>query len=226
MRVGYYPETPELFWINHDKVQWRPLQDIIDDILQFLSLSDDPLIINFNQTSVGFDENQETLNTFATFIYSQLGKFALPSDLSFKISLDYIWKDGRKLLISFGESDFDFRIYHPWLWPPFDISWVKAHSSKQLIANLEREMYTNKYLDWTDEQPFRVAMGNMLPTSWDILSGKRKGLRGMADKTGRSITRALKKDWSNFANVITSDFFHSNDIIDASIRLVRIIKLF
>ena len=215
MRVGYYPETPEIFWINHDKIRWRPLQDVIEDILKFMSLSDDPLIIDFHRTPVGF-EDSKTLNLFTDYINDQLGGLGFPSDSSFKTSLNDIWNDGRKLIISFADNNYEIRNKYLWIWPSISQYWADAKTQGELKDYIDRKMRHMK-----KRKELWAAMGHMSPTLWDIMTNKGKSLREMADKTGGSLTIWLKEDWVDSANILTSDFFHSNDIIDTSIRLVK-----
>ncbi|KAG0717643.1 hypothetical protein GWK47_054020 [Chionoecetes opilio] len=63
-----------------------------------------------------------------------------------------------------------------------------------------------------------AAMAHLTPSLWDLLFRSHVGVRGMADRSNFHITRWLRQRWGHMANIVASDFFRSNDIINVAIR--------
>lgn len=62
------------------------------------------------------------------------------------------------------------------------------------------------------------AMAQTTPTVLDILF-LRGSLRQNADAVNRNVTARLVSRWRQHANIIASDFFLANDVVDVSIAL-------
>lgn len=62
------------------------------------------------------------------------------------------------------------------------------------------------------------AMAQTTPNVFDILF-QRGSLRGNADAVNRNVTSRLTTRWREHANIISTDFFLGNDVIDVSIAL-------
>lgn len=61
-------------------------------------------------------------------------------------------------------------------------------------------------------------MAQTTPTVFDILF-LRGSLRENADTVNRLVTKRLTTLWRHNANIVSSDFFLGNDVIDVSIAL-------
>lgn len=210
LRVAYYPETHELLWINHDLVRWRPLQEVLENVRGFLALSPDPVIIDIHRTPVGFNL-PESMELLLSLMNATLGGHFVHSRHGPHVTLDDLWQMGKRVIFTFNDpavSD-----YTPWVWPPLPQAWANAQLLDDLRSFLDSQM--NKRF----ESPrLWAAMAHLTPTLWDLLFRSHVGVRGLADRVSFSITRWLRERWGHMANIVASDFFRSNDIINVAIR--------
>ena len=49
IRVSYYENTPEKFWVVHDFIKRNPLFEVINDVQKFLKASNDIVIMDFHR---------------------------------------------------------------------------------------------------------------------------------------------------------------------------------
>ncbi|MPC55883.1 PI-PLC X domain-containing protein 1 [Portunus trituberculatus] len=210
LRVGYYPETRELLWINHDLVRWRPLQDVLDAVRGFLALSPDPLIIDIHRTPVGF-QLPESLELMLSLMNTTLGSHFVHNRHGPHVTLDDLWQMGKRVVFTF--IDPTVSDHTPWVWPPLPQAWANAQLVDDLRTFLDAEM------NMRFESPrLWAAMAHLTPSLWDLLFRSHIGVRGLADRVNFSITRWLRQRWGHMANIVASDFFRGNNIINVAIR--------
>lgn len=53
LRVGHYPMTPELWWANHGVVRLRPLHQVLDDVIFFVNMTKEIVVLDFHRFPVG-----------------------------------------------------------------------------------------------------------------------------------------------------------------------------
>lgn len=53
LRVGYYPTDSEVWWANHGVVRLRPLSQVLDDIILFVNMTKEFVILDFHHFPVG-----------------------------------------------------------------------------------------------------------------------------------------------------------------------------
>ena len=53
LRVSYYPESPEKFWIVHDFVRLNPLHEVVSDVRRFMSVTKEMVILDFHRFPQG-----------------------------------------------------------------------------------------------------------------------------------------------------------------------------
>lgn len=63
-----------------------------------------------------------------------------------------------------------------------------------------------------------AAMAQLTPGQMDLLFNPRMSLRTMAHTVNSQLTGWLRDRWWQQANVVTSDFFLSNNVIDIAIQ--------
>ncbi|XP_063873407.1 uncharacterized protein LOC135107458 isoform X2 [Scylla paramamosain] len=210
LRVGYYPETRELLWINHDLVRWRPLQDVLDAVRGFLALSPDPVIIDIHRTPVGF-HLPESLELMLSLMNTTLGSHFVHNRHGPHVTLDDLWQMGKRVVFTF--IDPTVSDHTPWVWPPVPQAWANAQLVDDLRTFLDAEM------NMRFESPrLWAAMAHLTPSLWDLLFRSHIGVRGYTDRVNFSITRWLRQRWGHMANIVASDFFMGNNIINVAIR--------
>nr|XP_045595248.1 uncharacterized protein LOC123756209 [Procambarus clarkii] len=210
LRVAYYPDTSELLWINHDLVRWRPLLEVLNAVRGFLAISPDPVIIDVHRTPVGF-ELPEAKPLLLSLMNETLGSHFLHNRYGSLVSLDQIWKIGKRVIFSFADADAADK--QDWVWPPLPQAWANAQMLEDLRTYLDAQM--NKRVG---SPRLWAAMAHLTPTLWDMILRSHVGIRGLADRVNFPISRWLRQRWAHMANIIASDFFRGNDIINVAIR--------
>lgn len=176
----------------------------------FLALSPDPVIIDIHRTPVGF-KLAESLELLLSLMNTTLGGHFVHNRHGPHVTLDDLWQMGKRVIFTF--MDPTVSDHTPWVWSPLPQAWANAQLLDDLKTFLDAEM--NKRF----ESPrLWAAMAHLTPTVWDLLFRSHVGVRGMTDRVSFSITRWLRQRWGHMANIVASDFFRGNDIINVVIR--------
>ena len=62
-----------------------------------------------------------------------------------------------------------------------------------------------------------AAMTHLTPTQMDVLLNLNKGMRNLSDNIARNVTKWYRDEWWNSANIVATDFFMGNNLIEESI---------
>ncbi|XP_076056721.1 uncharacterized protein LOC143034490 [Oratosquilla oratoria] len=211
LRVGFYPNSSELLWVNHDLVQWLPLTEVLKDIRAFTALSPDPVVVDFHRFPVGFDQ-PEAHPLLVSLLHSSLGTFMLPSSEGPSPTLNRIWETGLQLIV--GYADKDIVQNEPNLWPAVPHAWADTVIVQELEDFLDDQMKRRQA-----SSRIWAAMVELTPTIWDILMKSSTGLRGFATVTNQLVTSWMEQKWADLASIITLDFFLGSDFINTAIRI-------
>lgn len=68
------------------------------------------------------------------------------------------------------------------------------------------------------QNPLWAAMAELTPYPLDIIFNLSGGLRQMADSVNRNLTYQFQEEWWKEANIVATDFFLGNNLIDVSIQ--------
>ncbi|XP_037788494.1 uncharacterized protein LOC119583837 [Penaeus monodon] len=210
LRVGYYPDSPELLWINHDLVRWRPLVEVLGQINAFLTISRDPVLIDIHRMPVGF-EHHEAIQLLLSTMNETLGDHFLSERYGSQVTLDQVWATGKRAIFAF--ADIDVSEEEDWVWPPLPQAWANAQTLEDLRGYLDTQMARR-----AASPRLWAAMVHLTPTFLDLLFRSHEGVRGMADRANPAVTIWLQKRWAHLANIVASDFFRGNDIVNVAIR--------
>lgn len=101
-----------------------------------------------------------------------------------------------------------------WLWESINQKWGNKRNSKDLEKFLDdtfRDHGTSKTKLW-------AAMAELTPISLDFFTNNT--LRDMAQSVNHDLSMWFndRKNWTRNANVVATDFFLGNNIIDIAIR--------
>lgn len=103
-----------------------------------------------------------------------------------------------------------------WLWPILPHLWANTNKPTELFRYLDRMIETSPLP--SARSPLFSAMAQTTPTVLDILF-LRGSIRENANDVNRNVTARLISRWRQNANIVSSDFFLGNDVIDVSIML-------
>lgn len=103
-----------------------------------------------------------------------------------------------------------------WLWPILPHLWANTNSPTELFRYLDQAISASPQPN--SRSPMHSAMAQTTPTVLDILL-LRGSLRDNADAVNRNVTARLATLWRTQANIISTDFFLANDVVDVSIAI-------
>nr|CAD7260576.1 unnamed protein product [Timema shepardi] len=217
LRVGYYPPSANKtrnqnhrFWVNHDLIPVGPLIPTLRDVKRFLiSTKREIVIMDLHRFPVGFYRRPGRHRRLLTLLKKELGSFALPaSAYDTDITLEQIWSKNRRLIIAYGDREIARE--STWLWPPLKQLWGDEQTVDGLQEYLSRAMDAGVTGLW-------AAMAELTPTPLDIMFKPSGSLRHMADSVNRNITAWFRHRWWQHANIVATDYFLGNGIIDVAV---------
>ncbi|XP_059086784.1 uncharacterized protein LOC131883348 [Tigriopus californicus] len=206
IRVGYYPHTPEKFWIVHNFVQVNPLYVVLQDVRKFLQSTKEILIVDFHRFPSGFQYDH--INTkYWAILWLEIGWVAT--------SLRGIYGNSNKTLILTYSHD-PSSAYNDKIWSEVRHAWGDKKRPEALYRFLNRSMTRHQ----TAKYPW-AAMTHLTPSALDVIMNPNGGIAQLSDGIARQINRWFREDWWNSANLVATDFILGNNIIEESILANR-----
>ncbi|KAL1131742.1 hypothetical protein AAG570_011355, partial [Ranatra chinensis] len=222
LRIGYYPirkngteisDSDNSFWINHDLIKVKLLAPLLKQLKKFiLQARDEVVVLDFHRFPVGFSSRRNRHDLLVALLERELKDIAVPYKGVWP-TLDRIWGKSQRLIISYGDStvarDKD------WLWPPIKQMWGNQQTLEGLqhflnitMANMELKENSNQL--W-------AAMAHLTPAPLDILFNPSGSLRTLANSINKNLTGWFKTEWWTTTNIIATDFFLENDLINVAV---------
>lgn len=100
------------------------------------------------------------------------------------------------------------------MWYGISQYWADTVSTSDLKSYMEDKINSHS----TGNNPFWALMAELTPQAIDIIL-LTNDLRKLADDVNRHITKWFRDDWSQQSiNIVASDFFLGNDLINVAIR--------
>ncbi|RWS21768.1 uncharacterized protein B4U80_04340, partial [Leptotrombidium deliense] len=215
LRVMFRPETQDgekhLLWIAHDKVQMNnTLDSVLKQIRQFLdATSKEIVIIDFHRFPLGFETDKINKHKILLkMLEVRLKPYLSPNNKFYKVTVDELVKSGKRVIIGYAEQD----VKMPYLYPRV----------KHLWANTDHIDFLYKYLKDScrrDGTFATSAMAELTPKPAEVVFNVYGGLRKMADGVNSEVTKWFRDHLWNCANIVATDFFLGNNIIEVSITV-------
>ncbi|XP_049766806.1 PI-PLC X domain-containing protein 1-like [Schistocerca cancellata] len=217
LRVAYYPLTDEVWWLNHGLVRFRPLADVLQQVLTFVENTQEVVVLDFHEFPVGFRQQGRRLGSvhdqLVAELRTQLGAVAaLPTagGGGWAATLDQLWAGGRRLVVSYndattvaGNADF--------LWSAVSQKWGDVRTLDDLHDYLQGLYLSPPTGPW-------AAMAELTPNTMDVLLDRLGGLRKMADLVNKNVTAWYRGKWGQTVNAVAVDFFQGTAIVEAAIE--------
>ncbi|OWR43650.1 Phosphatidylinositol-specific phospholipase C X domain-containing protein 1, partial [Danaus plexippus plexippus] len=227
-RIAYYdfyPRMEDRYWLNHNLIRVRPLVPLLKEIRKFLDNTKEVIFLDAHHFPVGFYHQNgapiwEVHNGLIQIIQRELGPH-LASASQFGTNpgtrgptLQSLVNADKRLVFSYVDNS--IVLGNRWLWPILPHLWANTNKPVELFNFLDRNI--NNHPLPSARSPLFSAMAQTTPTVFDILF-LRGSLRENADTVNRLVTKRLTTLWRHNANIVSSDFFLGNDVIDVSIAL-------
>lgn len=125
-------------------------------------------------------------------------------------TLEQLWNDDKRLYVGYADERARTRSLHLFpavkhLWGDVDQAGDLWHYLNETVCNPSRRRLTS-------------AMAQLTPTKAGALFNLYGGLRKMAEQVNRQVTRWFSYDWNHCANIVATDFFLGNNIIELAIE--------
>eukprot|EP00092_Neocalanus_flemingeri_P011157 GFUD01012019.1.p1 GENE.GFUD01012019.1~~GFUD01012019.1.p1 ORF type:complete len:456 (-),score=118.95 GFUD01012019.1:61-1428(-) len=211
LRVSYYNDTPEKFWLVHDFVKQNPLYEAVHAVKRFLRMTKELVIIDFHRFPFGFtEENTEGRHEeLVDYINSELGEFMAPDWLGKGASMNDLWHLNRTLIVTYQDDFVENR--HDNLWTEALHAWGNTRQPRRLFTYLDKTMTGKQSASY-----LWVAMTHLTPSKMDVFWNLTGGFRQLNDKIAKSVTKWFRDIWWQKANIVATDFFLSNNLVDVS----------
>lgn len=105
---------------------------------------------------------------------------------------------------------------YPFLWNPIQQFWGNTRSVDALKGFLYGKIQEHP----TVLNPMWALMAELTPQPLDVLFGVNN-LRKLADDVNRKVTMWFRDEWSRRVNIVATDFFLGNDLINVAIEANR-----
>lgn len=211
IRVGHYPNTPEKFWAVHDFVKINPLYEIIADVRRFLRSTKELVVLDFHRFPTGFEgDNESNHAALLRQLQAELGEFMAPDWLGRSVSLNELWNLNKTLIVTYSHDPSS--AFSDVLWSEVRHVWGNQRSAPGLLSFLNEAMNIRKWARY----PW-AAMSHLTPSQMDVILNPNYGFRELADSIARNVTRWYRSNWWNSANIVATDFFLGNNLIEESI---------
>ncbi|XP_066583005.1 uncharacterized protein [Prorops nasuta] len=240
IRVGYYPSIPNgtvieedeedndhlnRFWVNHDVIRITPLSVIINDVISFLNVArGEVVIMDFHRFPVGFEGRPSRHKRLANLLHQEFGDLILKLDRGVEglgPTLNDIWSGGSRLIICYGDKQTAGE--YDWMWPPMTQAWGDQQTAEGLLQYLKDVITGPKKIrnsrNSFSQNPLWAVMAELTACPLDIIFNPSSGgLRQMADSVNRLLTHEFQKEWWEETNIVATDYFLGNNLIDVSIQ--------
>ncbi|GFT00914.1 PI-PLC X domain-containing protein 1, partial [Nephila pilipes] len=214
LRIGYYKNIPGKYFINHNFLKTNhTVKSVLEQVKKFLMKGKKEIIIldfhDFPHGFTSYDIHQNLIN----LIHSILGPLLIPHDAR-NGTLKDIWESGKNVIVSY-EYKFENGIPE-YLWPRIPRAWGNKQS-KETLRTYFQEVFSKP-----TPNGIWAAMAEMTPNAKMIVLHPFKGLRKMADEINREVTHWFRDLYWQKSNIVATDFFLGNDIINVAIRANQI----
>ncbi|GLV43982.1 Phosphatidylinositol-specific phospholipase C X domain containing [Carabus blaptoides fortunei] len=220
VRIGYYNTsvTPDSFWVNHDVFLVSPLLDMLRDIKLFLSKAQDEIVVmDIHRFPVGF-KNRKRHHQLVDLLQKEIGDIAIPRYFQKSPdgpTLNELWKQKKRLIICYADTT--SAINSDILWDAISQKWGNQQSVEGLKSYIDN---ANSNHVSPNNNNLWAAMAELTPSTASVLLGilsSKRSLGHMADSVNRNLTAWYREEWCGVANIVATDFFLSNDIINVAI---------
>ncbi|KAF5301496.1 hypothetical protein FQR65_LT08799 [Abscondita terminalis] len=212
LRVGYYGN--EGFFINHDVVRITKLLPVLREIRKFSELAPREIIIlDFHRFPYPSEFSVNLHDSLIRLLYNELYDLALfPGGLQIGNgpTFNEIWSRNKSIIVCYNNKEITSG--HPWLWHPIEQFWGNKRDVGELKSFLETAIAQhNPVLN-----PMWALMAELTPQALDVIF-RTNNLRKLANNANRHVTKWVRDEWNSTVNIVATDYFLGNDIINVAI---------
>ena len=180
LRVSYYNDTPEKFWLVHDFVKQNPLYEAVHAVKRFLRMTKELVILDFQRFPFGFkgENTAGRHDELVNYINQELGEFMAPDWLGKAATMNDLWHLNRTLIVTYQDDTTENKYDN--LWSEALHAWADTKPPANLFRYLNQTMQSKQSATY-----LWVAMTHLTPSAMDVVWNLASGLRHMNDKISK-----------------------------------------
>ncbi|KYB29347.1 uncharacterized protein LOC663847 [Tribolium castaneum] len=213
LRIGYYENDG--FYVNHDLVRITKVVQIFKEIRKFVQLAPKEIIVvDFHRFPYPSNFNSTLHEKFVSLVYDYLGDLALPPgglQVGKGPTLNEIWAQNKNVIICYADKAIARENY--WLWQPLYQHWANTKNVDTLKSFLSRAIKEHR----VTLNPMFALMAELTPQPIDLFF-RTNNLRKLANDVNRKVTVWFRDEWARDVNIVATDYFLGNDIINVAIE--------
>uniref|UniRef100_T1JAD6 Phosphatidylinositol-specific phospholipase C X domain-containing protein n=1 Tax=Strigamia maritima TaxID=126957 RepID=T1JAD6_STRMM len=209
--VALHARTKE-HWIQFDEFLANPLIPALNEIRNFIESTNEIIIIDIHSFLKGFSFHNVSVSRRHRMLVQKLidilQPYLIPKSMGINVTLKDLWADNKRIYISYNDEN---HVHDQHLWPGIPHFLVETVKVEMLVTYFERFSPTvNKRL-WT-------AQAHLTPTDAFKITKANSSLRHLAHESNHYFTEWFRDFWWDKSNIIATDFFHGNNLIDVAIE--------
>ncbi|XP_068151691.1 PI-PLC X domain-containing protein 1 [Drosophila tropicalis] len=217
LRVGYFRAAPEKFFIYHGITKQRPLQEVINQVRDFVHETNEIVIFGLKEFPVGFGKGNGVHRLLVSYLREQFEDLYVHPSATWAASLNDIWSRKQNIIIAYDKSDI-IQEFPQLLFSPIDQRWGNVQSWSRLDTYLRQvnELDVGRF----SSRPV-ADMAELTPETWDVILDKHGGLRKMADQVNWRVSILYRDELGKYCNIVAADFIRGTTLIDTAIDVNR-----
>ncbi|KAG8199710.1 hypothetical protein JTE90_022159 [Oedothorax gibbosus] len=211
LRVGYYKNSADKYYINHNFLRTEhSVKSVLNQVLKFIKATKEIVILDFHNFPIGF-KNKLVHFKLIRMITKTFGSYLIPHNHKYKTAtFKDFWEDDKRILVSYDST---IREIAPnLLWPSIPRAWGNKQHPEDLKA------YFKQVFQKPTPEGLWASMAELTPNTKTIVLHPETGLRIFADQINRNVTHWFRDFYWQKANIVATDYFLGNDIIDVAVQ--------
>ncbi|KAH8353504.1 hypothetical protein KR084_011412 [Drosophila pseudotakahashii] len=214
IRVGYYRHSPDPFFIYHGITKQRPLQEVINQVKDFIYETNEIVIFGLKEFPVGFGKGLGVHRLLISYLRDQFQDLIAHPTLTWRASLRDIWARKQNVFLAYDHEAM-VEEFPEILFGSVEQRW----GNKQTWAQLETYLRTVNDFDVSRFSSRPVSdMAELTPETWDVILDKPGGLRKMADNVNWRVSQLYRNELGTNANIVSVDFIRGTTIVETAIE--------
>ena len=209
-------------WMVHGPVIMKhTLDSILAQVKQFVELAPKEIVVlDFHRLEKGFDKDELSPKLVRRhhrkvfkIIYKHLRQYLVPQQMALNLTINELLTKNKRVVIGYPSNEMVADKTH--VNPQAKHLWPNTDHIDDII-----EFFNETLCDHYPDQMWS-AMAQLTADRFGIILDRYNGLRTMADSVNRVISDAFissDSDWNRCANVVATDYFLGNNLIDVAIN--------
>lgn len=216
LRIGYYRKTKAKYYINHNFLRTQhSVRSVLRQVHDFITATKEIVILDFHRFPHGF-KSDSIHRKLMDFIISTFQSELIPYKDSYEnATFSSLWEENKRVLVSYDSPVRD-TYYSQYLWPSIYRAWGNKQRPKDL------RQYFEEVFKKPTPKGLWASMAELTPNARTIVMHPETGLRVFAEEINRNVTHWFRDLYWHKANIVATDYFMGNDIINVAIEVNKI----